>query len=349
MDEALRALLMDSRLSADARVIGLYVASLGPGAHEIDRDTLMDLLGSDAGKGRVQRAVAKLQRFGWVRRTEGGRGHFPRFEFRGRESEPLKQIGAAKTGSYTDRGRESEPLYENGEDSSRETAPLNAEMGGIIGGDSGEIPTSYYRDTSTAATTASADDRERAIEAMKADAVEAARQIEGSQRRAFNARVRGLVAGDDYTAWRDLNGDPIPWSERPRLLRLAMDHVVSGKVRDLRMALDRFVIPQQYDPVERRKSDELERPVKVPLPCTVEDLKALLSSAGSTVYMAAGRTMVFRRLEREKPALWARAGPVFTQLDFTVIQDINEQRKGFGLDDNLREQLDRIARERLVA
>lgn len=76
------ALLTDARLTSDARVIGLYLLSKGDGVHEVARVEFGDVLSNAAGKDRVQRAVAQLERFEWVKRTPGGRGHSDRFEIK---------------------------------------------------------------------------------------------------------------------------------------------------------------------------------------------------------------------------------------------------------------------------
>lgn len=67
------------------------------------------------------------------------------------------------------------------------------------------------------------------------------------------ARVRGelsmLVSGDDVTAWQDQQGEAVPWSERPKLLRLALQqwYLDRDQYPRLRSAL-RLVIAQQLDP-----------------------------------------------------------------------------------------------------
>lgn len=325
MDEALRALLMDSRLSADARVIGLYVASLGPGAHEIDRDTLMDLLGSDAGKGRVQRAVAKLQRFGWVRRTEGGRGHFPRFEFRGRESEPLKQIGAAKTGSYTDRGRESEPLNPprtrdkievNSSPSSPTTAPTRARREDL--------------------------DRLRGYLGEYADAVD---QMDASAEHppSWAAVVYGTYCREPSV---DPLLDRVPSNERPAVIALALHrYAAEGGVYN-GPYFRSFVQRAMQDRANGAANVDTPAP-NAPPPCSIEDLKTLLEHGGTDLHMVETRPLAFADLERDFPDVWARAGPWFVRLQhFNRLADLLRRGDDFGLNRAIREQLGRIQRER---
>src|SRR5690606_18651375 len=57
-------------------------------------------------------------------------------------------------------------------------------------------------------------------------------------------------------AWHDQQGTPVPWPDRPRLMRLALARVESGESQHLRAAL-RWVIPQQYDPLRPPTAAEL--------------------------------------------------------------------------------------------
>src|SRR5690606_39187755 len=168
MDEAVRQLLLDSRLSSDARVIGMYVASLGPGAHEIDQHTLRRLLGANAGRRRVQEAVRDLMDFGWIERTPGGRGHADRYEFRCAQTDHLKDR-CADFDHLKNLGAQNETTYPF---RCAEIDHLNAVKGGTIGGDSGvSLPLTSTPPPTT--TTAGADEREEAKRAMWADAREA--------------------------------------------------------------------------------------------------------------------------------------------------------------------------------
>lgn len=221
-------------------------------------------------------------------------------------------------------------------------------------------PSSSGSEASTTTTTTAPDPEDEKAEAvaeMQQDAIAAAKQIErGTKRTAFNAAIRGLVAGDDLTAWRDQNGDQVQWRDRPRLLRLAMDQYLAGKSRDVRSALAYFVVPQQLDPIEaRRSTDQTERRPSTTasrdpgLPCSIEDLKTLIRHAGGGMVMVEFRPVKFAKLAREHPDLWGRAGEYFEQLDFVAIDAIQTQHKGFGLDANLREQLGRIGARRDAA
>lgn len=56
--------------------------------------------------------------------------------------------------------------------------------------------------------------------------------------------LRMLVSGDDATAWQTSEGDPVPWSNRPRLLCLAIEQWRAEPEWKLRSCL-RYVISQQ--------------------------------------------------------------------------------------------------------
>ena len=335
MDEAVRQLLLDSRLSSDARVIGMYVASLGPGAHEIDQHTLRRLLGANAGRRRVQEAVRDLMDFGWIERTPGGRGHADRYEFRCAEIDHLKDR-CAQTDHLKDRCADFDHLKNLGAQNETtypfrcaESDHLNAVKGGTIGRDSGVSLPLTSTPATTTTTTAGADEREDAKRAMWADAREAAERIEHpTRRRAFEASLRGLIEGDDYAAWRDQNGDQIPWHDRPRLLRMAIDRFMAGEARDVRFALDRFVIPQQYDPFSRRKAEDrrAERASIPAAPVAPSDIIRALEIGGAWLATAASREAGLRKIKQDDPALWARAGPILRHMNLTALWASYENR-----------------------
>lgn len=74
------------------------------------------------------------------------------------------------------------------------------------------------------------------------------------------AVVRGIIEGDTNTAWMDQTGTPVPWSERPRLFRLAMDER-SANGGKLHVVLRQVVIPREFDPFPQTKSSD-RRPVQ---------------------------------------------------------------------------------------
>lgn len=75
----LAAVVGDTRLSADARIIVLHVAFMGKGEHELGYAELTRLL-NQAGEKRVRRAVRDAHEVGWLTVRWGGR-HCPRFTF----------------------------------------------------------------------------------------------------------------------------------------------------------------------------------------------------------------------------------------------------------------------------
>jgi hypothetical protein len=69
------------------------------------------------------------------------------------------------------------------------------------------------------------------------------------------AIVRSIIEGDLYKAWETATGDRVPWTERPRLFRIALDErsATGGKLYNV---LRYVVIPREYDPFEQRKSTD---------------------------------------------------------------------------------------------
>lgn len=68
--------------------------------------------------------------------------------------------------------------------------------------------------------------------------------------------LRMIVSGDDVTAWQDSTGNRVPWTDRPRLLRLALQRwwLDREQYPNPRSAL-RYVVAQQYDPHQLPKGN----------------------------------------------------------------------------------------------
>jgi len=94
-------LLMDARLSTDARTVALYVASLGAGEHEVPFSVLRRLL-NQAGERRVRQAVQDAADVGWLSRREGGRGHHPAMAFTPAKAAELSDSPATAADLSTD-------------------------------------------------------------------------------------------------------------------------------------------------------------------------------------------------------------------------------------------------------
>lgn len=87
--EIIAAVIHDTRLSSEARVVTLHIASLGDGEHELDYDDLRRLL-NQAGEKRIRQAVKDAADVGWISWREGGRGHSPIVEFNPAEDSPAE-------------------------------------------------------------------------------------------------------------------------------------------------------------------------------------------------------------------------------------------------------------------
>lgn len=68
------------------------------------------MLLTQAGRERVQRALRQAELSGWIDRRPGGRGHSDTFEFRDRQSRPVKNTDRQSRQLSTDRDRQSRQL-----------------------------------------------------------------------------------------------------------------------------------------------------------------------------------------------------------------------------------------------
>lgn len=105
------------------------------------------------------------------------------------------------------------------------------------------------RDTGESAAPAEAPPPD-AIAAMEKLVDTAADQVETkTDRTRLVGELRMIVSGDDVTAWQDATGTRVPWTDRPRLLRLALQrwYLDRDQYPNPRSAL-RYVVAQQYDP-----------------------------------------------------------------------------------------------------
>jgi len=84
-----KALLMDTRLTDSARVLGLYVESLGAGSHRIGSDDFARVLHGAPSRETVSRSLRALRLHGYIEQRPGGRGHADVFTFRGGTSDDL--------------------------------------------------------------------------------------------------------------------------------------------------------------------------------------------------------------------------------------------------------------------
>lgn len=87
-------------------------------------------------------------------------------------------------------------------------------------------------------------------------ALEAARCPE-QLRAQLDATAEGIIAGDSYTNWQDPTGTQVPWAERPRIFRLALQECqAEGQWRgkNLRGAL-RLHVAREMDPHQLPRSN----------------------------------------------------------------------------------------------
>lgn len=88
------------------------------------------------------------------------------------------------------------------------------------------------------------------LEAMRRLVDEAASELPTrAERRRLRAELELIVTGDDVAAWRDARGETVPWEDRPRLLKLALQRwkLDRDQYPKPRSAL-LYVVAQQYDP-----------------------------------------------------------------------------------------------------
>lgn len=94
-------------------------------------------------------------------------------------------------------------------------------------------------------------DHSEHVQAMRRLVAEAARELPSkAERRRLSGELELIVTGDDVTAWRDARGEAVPWPDRPRLLKLALQRwkLDRGQYPKPRSAL-LYVVAQQYDPL----------------------------------------------------------------------------------------------------
>lgn len=69
----------------------------------------------------------------------------------------------------------------------------------------------------------------------------------------FKGQARAIVNGGDYTAWKDTEGNDVPWPERPRIFDCALG-ILEAKERDnLRRSLQ-LAIQRQFDPLKLKRA-----------------------------------------------------------------------------------------------
>lgn len=97
-------LLQDQGLSDAARVIGLRIAALGEGFHEIVATEFSKMVYGYPNRETIARHLRQLELAGYVERRPGGRGHADAFSFRSVVSPPSKNIDPVKNEGLNDLG-----------------------------------------------------------------------------------------------------------------------------------------------------------------------------------------------------------------------------------------------------
>lgn len=219
-DEA--AVLADTRLSREARLMALYVAARGPGGHEISHETWRHLLGRSGRGGppkddTIAGYVAELRTFGWVDQdTATGRGHSPRYEFRPpSDGGPNQQIAPLLRG-----GLKIDPPPTGGPNEFRPppSGGLNAPSSSSLP----LLPLPPPLDARARAFVIQTDCligcRDSLLDYL-ADRVEPGRQL------AYAQTVAGLIEGTDEGAWMARNGSHV---------RDGRQAIVAGCLNELR-------------------------------------------------------------------------------------------------------------------
>lgn len=131
--------------------------------------------------------------------------------------------------------------------------------------------------------------------------------------RTASAKARLIVQGEDATAWQDQAGAPVPWPDRPRLLRLALAQLEDGQSTSLRGAL-RYVIPQQYDPAQRTTAAELAvRHSAAAGPTPTDALRATEAAEASRQELEEAERAARRAEEDARIAAWEAEDEVRAQ------------------------------------
>lgn len=93
----LMAMLLDSRLSEQARILGAYVQSLGPGEHQLDPDDFARVLVGAPNAETVRRHLRQLLVHDYIERRRGGQGQSNYYAF---VNDPTKNDGSKVDTDY---------------------------------------------------------------------------------------------------------------------------------------------------------------------------------------------------------------------------------------------------------
>lgn len=177
-------------------------------------------------------------------------------------------------------------------------------------------------------------EKEQAKLEMWADFDRRADGLSSVERTRAEGLVRGIIDGDTATAWQTPEGAIVPWPDRPRLMRMALDEraASNGKIFNV---LRQLVIPREFDAFKQTKStDERARkpqvqdiPVNRPLP---EDVIAA----------------DLQRLKTQHPELYAEELAAFERTSWWTGPTVNEDYRILQLRNAMKEKL---AKPRIVA
>ena len=216
-------LLVDARLSADARVLGLYIASKGEGAHEIGREELGDVLGNEVHPERVRRAVSQLERQHYLERRAGGRGHADSFTLRIVDNFKGTDF-VEPNGNKDTRNEEPKP------DRLRETSNLNAI---VVEGDDVEEPPIVPLGPKAEQAMARYGDKLAGCRGALRDYL--AHHLDADFRRySYIQTVASWLDDAEPSVWRTPTGSWLPHAERPALLAAALNELAAGDERKMK-------------------------------------------------------------------------------------------------------------------
>lgn len=233
------ALLLDARLSADARVIGLLILELGEGDHEISHDQFRMVLRNGPSDETIRRQLRSLESTGWIRTSPGGRGHANRYRplaaHECGSNEAFRRALYASAESFT-------PTPGVGLNLDKPTpgVGLNGQRGGTIGG--GEVGRENAGSTPPVAPPdRTVDSEAEALIDQHADVLTgcrgALRDYLASRVPAGASRQRGYVAtlvtwiqGSTVDGmWRRTDGSKVKPPERAAVLARALNELLASE------------------------------------------------------------------------------------------------------------------------
>jgi hypothetical protein len=215
------ALLTDSSLSTDARIVALALLARGEGWHELSREEVCDLLSAEAGRDRAQRAVGQLARRGIVDKRAGGRGHADVYRIK----EPSNPAPKVKEPDQAVPKPVKEP---------DQAVPKRTAVGG--GDDGTPLNPPVGLDERTEQAIEEHEDKLRGCRGALRDYLLVSVPTP-ARRYAYVRSIATWMNGGDPNIWRREDGSQLPEDRRAGLLASALNELAAGEEAKMKRPL----------------------------------------------------------------------------------------------------------------